>query len=98
MAAVDITSDNFEEYLTAGLQKWGVVTEQADIEDVQEIQSVSANDTPPYTMPLVKQALNGQYSYVKISIPNLMNSIAAIVSTTGFLQAPTEEEFNEIFD
>lgn len=96
--AVDITSDNFEEYLAQGLQKWGVVTEQADIEDVQEIQSVSVNDTPPYTMPLVKQALNGQMSYVKISIPNLMNSIAEIVSTTGFLQAPTEEEFNEIFD
>ena len=96
--ATNVTSDNFEDFLAEGLQKWGVVTEQADIEDVQEIQSVSANDTPPYTMPLVKQALNGQYSYVKISIPNLMNSIAAIVSTTGFLQAPTEEEFNEIFD
>lgn len=96
--ATNVTSDNFEDFLAEGLQKWGVVTEQADIEDVQEIQSVSANDTPPYTMPLVKQALNGQMSYVKISIPNLMNSIAEIVSTTGFLQAPTEEEFNEIFD
>lgn len=96
--ATTVTSDNFEDFLAQGLQKWGVVTEQADIEDVQEIQSVSVNDTPPYTMPLVKQALNGQMSYVKISIPNLMNSIAEIVSTTGFLQAPTEEEFNEIFD
>lgn len=96
--ATTVTSDNFEDFLAEGLQKWGVVTEQADIEDVQEIQSVSVNDTPPYTMPLVKQALNGQMSYVKISIPNLMNSIAEIVSTTGFLQAPTEEEFNEIFD
>ena len=96
--ATTVTSDNFEDFLAQGLQKWGVVTEQADIDDVQEIQSVSVNDTPPYTMPLVKQALNGQMSYVKISIPNLMNSIAEIVSTTGFLQAPTEEEFNEIFD
>lgn len=96
--ATTVTSDNFEDFLAQGLQKWGVVTEQADIKDVQEIQSVSVNDTPPYTMPLVKQALNGQMSYVKISIPNLMNSIAEIVSTTGFLQAPTEEEFNEIFD
>jgi hypothetical protein len=96
--ATNVTSDNFEDFLAEGLQKWGVVTEQADIEDVQEIQSVSVNDTPPYTMPLVKQALNGQMSYVKISIPNLMNSIAEIVSTTGFLQAPTEEQFNEIFD
>ena len=96
--ATTVTSDNFEDFLAQGLQKWGVVTEQADIEDVQEIQSISVNDTPPYTMPLVKQALNGQMSYVKISIPNLMNSIAEIVSTTGFLQAPTEEEFNEIFD
>ena len=96
--ATTVTSDNFEDFLAQGLQKWGVVVEQADVEDVQEIQSVSVNDTPPYTMPLVKQALNGQMSYVKISIPNLMNSIAEIVSTTGFLQAPTEEEFNEIFD
>ena len=96
--ATNVTSDNFEDFLAEGLQKWGVVTEQADIEDVQEIQAVSANDTPPYTMPLVKQALNGQYSYVKISIPNLMMSIANIVSTAGLLQAPTEEQFNEIFD
>lgn len=96
--ATNVTSDNFEDFLTQGLQKWGVVTEQADIEDVQEIQSVSVNDTPPYTMPLVKQFLNGQYSYVKISIPNLMTSIANIVSTAGLLAAPTEEQFNEIFD
>lgn len=96
--ATNVTSDNFEDFLTQGLQKWGVVTEQADVEDVQEIQSVSVNDTPPYTMPLVKQALNGQMSYVKISIPNLMTSIANIVSTAGLLAAPTEEQFNEIFD
>lgn len=96
--ATNVTSDNFDDFLTRGLQKWGVVTEQADVENVQEIQSVSVNDTPPYTMPLVKQALNGQYSYVKISIPNLMTSIANIVSTAGLLAAPTEEQFNEIFD
>ena len=96
--ATNVTSDNFEDFLTQGLQKWGVVTEQADVEDVTEIYAVSQNDTPPYSMPLVKQALNGQYSYVKISIPNLMTSIANIVSTAGLLQAPTEEQFNEIFD
>ena len=94
----NVTSDNFEEFLTEGLQKWGVVTEQAEIDNVEEIESVSQNDTPPYTMPLVKQALTGQMSYVKISIPNLMKAIAKIVSDTGLLQAPTEEEFNELFD
>ena len=94
----NVTSVNFEEFLTEGLQKWGVVTEQAEIDNVEEIESVSQNDTPPYTMPLVKQALNGQMSYVKISIPNLMKAIAKIESDTGLLQAPTEEEFNEIFD
>lgn len=96
--ATNVTSDNFDEFLVQGLQQYGIATEQADIGDVEEIQTVSASDTPPYTMPLVKQALNGQFSYVKISIPNLMTAIAGIVSTTGLLEAPTQSEFNAIFD
>lgn len=95
--ATTVTSDNFDEFLAIGLQQWGIATEQADIEDVTVVTSIGPNDSPAYSMPMAKEQ-NGQYEYVKISIPDLMTSIASMVATTGFLQAPTEEEFNEIFD
>ena len=96
--ATNVTSDNFEEFLAIGLQQWGIATEQADVEDVPVVTSIGPNDSPSYSMPLAKQVQAGQYEYVKISIPDLMTSIASMVATTGLLQAPTEEEFNEIFD
>ena len=95
--ATNVTSDNFDEFLAQGLQQWGIATEQADIEDVPVVTSIGPNDSPAYSMPMAK-VQNGQYEYVKISIPDLMTSIAQMVQSTGLLAAVTEEEFNLIFD
>ena len=96
--ATNVTSDNFDEFLALGLQQWGIATEQADIEDVPTITTIGTNDSPSYSMPLAKQMQAGQYDYVKISIADLMTSIASMVESTGLLAAVTEEEFNLIFD
>lgn len=95
--ATTVTSDNFDEFLAIGLQQWGIATEQADVEDVPVVTSISPSDSPAYSMPMAKEQ-NGQYEYVKISIPDLMTSIAQMVQSTGLLAAVTEEEFNLIFD
>ena len=95
--ATNVTSDNFDEFLAIGLQQWGIATEQADVEDVPVVTSIGPNDSPAYSMPMTKEQ-NGQYEYVKISIPDLMTSIAQMVQSTGLLAAVTEEEFNLIFD
>ena len=95
--ATNVTSDNFDEFLAQGLQQWGIATEQANVEDVPAVTSIGPNDSPAYSMPMAKEQ-NGQYEYVKISIPDLMTSIAQMVQSTGLLAAVTEEEFNLIFD
>ena len=95
--AVNVDSSNFDEYLAQGLQEYGIVTEVADIEDVEEISDVSSPSMQSYTMPLVKEE-NGQYSYGRIGINAFVGQIAEQVATTGLLAAPTEAEFNTIFD
>ena len=95
--ATNVTSDNFDEFLALGLEQWGIATEQADVEDVPTVTEVTNADAATTSMPLA-QLQNGQYQYVKISIADLMTSIASMVESTGLLAAVTEEEFNLIFD
>lgn len=92
MSEVNITSENFEEYFEAALQEHSV--------DEETATQVYVADLLASTMLPIQQTdpVTGQQKYVKISAADFMTSVARQVSTTGLLQAITEEQLNAIFD
>lgn len=87
--AVTITSDNFDDYFLQSLEQHGAAEET--------VTTVGVADVPTATLPVIR-TINNVDGYYKISVQDLMTTIANMVSTTGLLQAVTEEQFNAIFD
>ena len=97
--ATQITDENFDQYFTQAMEDYGKAVEDNTDVPVVTGEEVAGEDVNYYSMPLVKNQSNVM-SYAKVPLggqQGLIKAVADEVQTSGFMEAITQAEFDEIF-
>ena len=102
-----MTQDEFNKMFVVAMSTYGKAQENdTDVPIVDGETLVDDESTPMFSLPMVKND-NNVYSYAKVPINDytsgatpkkgLVSAVAAKVQTSGFMEAITQAEFDEIF-